>query len=221
MLVLSRDCDTVVHIGPDVQVKVLSIGKRRVKLGIEAPRNVRVWRDELVSELAGQGLSEEDILGASVGGDRFPTLIVEDDPAQAQLISKTLRQCGQSDLKVAYSGADAIEALGGDDDRDRPAFQFVLLDLRLPDMSGLDVLRHVRSTARLKTTPVVMLSAEDRESVIVDCLEAGANAFVTKSADFGHFRKSLARITAFWGSEPSIPHVTGSGHVAGHPAKAK
>ncbi len=47
MLVLSRDCDTAIRIGPDISVKVLSIRKQRVKLGVEAPSTVRVWRDEI------------------------------------------------------------------------------------------------------------------------------------------------------------------------------
>ena len=114
MLVLSRDCDTVLHIGPDVQVKVLSIKKRRVKLGIEAPSNVRVWRDEIVSGLSDQGLDEEEVLGASVAVGRFRTLVVEDDPAHAQLIRNALVQSGLPNLRVAGSGAEAVEELDKD-----------------------------------------------------------------------------------------------------------
>ncbi len=59
MLVLSRDCDTAIRIGPTIRVKVLSIRKHRVKLGIEAPGAVRVWREEL-SEKPSGGSSDTD-----------------------------------------------------------------------------------------------------------------------------------------------------------------
>ncbi len=222
MLVLSRDCDTVVHIGPNVQVKILSIRKRRVKLGIEAPSSVRVWRDEIVSGLSERGLNEEEVLGPAVGAAQFVTLVVEDDPAHAELISRTLADGGRSDLKLACSGAEAVEEFDREEDRgdaDSAPVRLVLLDLHLPDMSGLDVLRHVRSNDLLATTPVVVFSAEEREDIVRDCLQAGANAFVTKSVDFDKFRKSIARITAFWSSEPYVPAPAATDSTAGRRAK--
>ena len=208
MLVLSRDCDTVLHIGPNVQVKILSIKKRRVKLGIEAPANVRVWRDEIVSGLSQQGLAEEEVLGPSVASGRFRTLVVEDDPAHAHLIEDALIRSDLPNLKLAGSGAEAIEEIDREEshgNRECAPIRLVLLDYHLSDVSGLEVLRHIRSTATVKTTPVVVFSAEDRESVVRSCLEAGANAFVTKSVNCDKFRQSIARITAFWSSEPCLP----------------
>ena len=222
MLVLSRDCDTVVHIGPNVQVKVLSIKRRRVKLGIEAPSNVHVWRDEIVSKLTERGLDEEQVLGPANDCGQFRTLVVEDEPAHAELIKKALVESGLSDLKVAYSGAEAIEALDREENHghsDAVPIRLVLLDLHLPDMSGLEVLRHVRSNDLLKITPVVVFSAEDREDIVRDCLEAGANAFVAKSMDYDKFRKSIARITAFWGSEPYLPASAQTSGTASRKAK--
>lgn len=72
-------------------------------------------------------------------------------------------------------------------------------------MSGLDVLRHIRCITRLKTTPVVVLSVEDRDSVVANCLEVGANAFVTKSTKCEEFRQSIFRIAAFWGHDCRVP----------------
>ncbi len=207
MLVLSRDRDTTVRIGPDVKVKVLSIRKNRVKLGIEAPRDVRVWRDEVVSELAAHGFSPEEALGTSVDVDRFSSLIIEDDPTHARLISQALVECHVPNPTVLGTGADAVEALCGVEDASEKAVRprLVLLDLRLPDMSGLEVLRRIRSTPQIQTTPVVVLSVEDNDSVVNDCLEAGANAFVKKSPDYDEFRRSVARIGAFWGSDSCVP----------------
>jgi carbon storage regulator CsrA len=69
MLVLSRRCDTSIQIGRDIKVTVLSIRNRQVKLGIEAPRNVRVWRDELCS--ANLGLLENECIVADIPDSRI------------------------------------------------------------------------------------------------------------------------------------------------------
>ncbi len=208
MLVLSRDCDTVIRIGDDIRVKVLSIRRRRVKLGVDAPGNVRVWREELCSEGAPvQNLAKERQADKQVGGDDFPILVVEDDPDHARLICKVLNQSQFSRITIARTGTAAINTLAGQGEADEQCTDphLVLLDLHLPDMSGLEVLRQIRSSDRLQTTPVVMLSAEQQDSRIADCLEAGANAFVNKSVRFDDFYRSVSRIANFWKSDCRIP----------------
>ncbi len=222
MLVLSRDCDTVVRIGSDVKIKVLSIRKRRVKLGVEAPSDVRVWRDEVVSELAEHGLTPEEAVGAPTAAGPFSSLVVEDNPAHAHLISEALLECQLPDPMVVRTGAAAMRILGHDEEGGQGARpRLILLDLRLPDVSGLEVLRYIRSTAAIQTTPVVVLSVEDHNAVVMDCLEAGANAFVTKSTDYGEFRRSVARIAAFWGNDSRVPQPAGQHETAGRPVRAK
>jgi two-component system response regulator len=207
MLVLSRNCDTAIRIGGEVKVKVLSIRRRQVKLGIDAPKSVAVWREELFSEQGQRGLSPEEVATAPNGGDQFFTLLVEDDPAHACLISEALLECCFSQPTVAPTGRAAMEVLGGDGHTGENVLRprLVLLDLRLPDMPGLEVLRYIRCTARLRTTPVVILSVEDRDSVVASCLELGANAFVTKSARYQEFRQSVSRIAAFWSTDCRVP----------------
>jgi len=209
MLVLSRDCDTVVRIGP-CKVKVLSIRKRHVKLGIDAPRGIQVWREEIRAEPEQPGLRPAATPADPeyrVPGDPFFTLLVEDDPAHARLISEALVESCFLQPRVVGTGQAAIKALGGDNEADGNLAhpRLVLLDLNLPDMSGLDVLWHIRSTAPLETTPVVVLSAEDRESVVARCLEHGANAFVTKSPNYQEFRRSVSRIAGFWNIDSRVP----------------
>jgi len=210
MLVLSRDCDTVIRIGSDIKVKVLSIRKQRVKLGVDAPHDIRVWREEVLPESAldtppVEGTATE--VSAEVAP--FSILVVEDDADHAQLIQRALKGCESSQVMVANSGKAAIKALG--DDR---AFtvegtppNLVLLDLHLPDISGLEVLRQIRSIPRYRALPVVMLSSENRDTHIADCLEAGANAFVSKSVHFREFRESVSRIAAFWQSDCRLPKL--------------
>lgn len=206
MLVLARDCDSVIRIGPDIRVKVLSIRKQRVKIGVDAPGNVRVWREE-IGPLPEADEEHQEILLDEPQPPRdpqrdedFSILVVEDDPDHARLITKVLTDCRFPQVTLAKTGEAAIKVLGADGATAADGFlpHLVLLDLQLPDMSGVDVLRRIRSTNRLQTTPVVMLSAAREDYAVADCLEAGANAFVNKSAQYREFRESVSRIAQFW-----------------------
>ena len=206
MLVLSRECDTTVWIGPNVKVKILSIQKRRVKLGIEAPAGIQVWRDELIegSDM-GRVICEERAQRTLLEGSS-KVLLVEDDADHAHLISRTLSEVCLNSPVVAETGGAALSLLdlaNGEESGGQP--RLVVLDLHLPDMSGLDVLREIRSRPELTTMPVVILSAEQNDAVVTRCLEAGANAFVTKAADYEQFRNSIRRLGVFWGGECRIP----------------
>ena len=206
MLVLSRDRDTVLRIVP-CKVTVLSIRKRHVKLGIDAPRCIQVWREEIRPEPEQPGLRPEEAAASPTPRDPFFTLLVEDDPAHARLISQALVESCFVQPRVACTGRAAMEVLGGDKGADKNLVhpRLVLLDLNLPDMSGLEVLRYIRSTAPLQTTPVVVLSVEDQDSVVARCLEHGANAFVTKSPKYHEFRQSVSRIAGFWNNDSRVP----------------
>ena len=110
MLVLSRDCDTVVRIGPEVKVTVLSIRKRRVKLGIDAPKGICVLREELLPKGGDRSSSPKEALPAPARGGAVSALLVEDDPAHALLISETLLECSFSQPTVDRSTADTAVA---------------------------------------------------------------------------------------------------------------
>ncbi|MBN2476092.1 MAG: response regulator [Pirellulales bacterium] len=203
MLVLSRDCDTVVRIGPDIRVKVLSIRRQRVKLGIDAPKEIRVWREEVLRE-------ETDLtsLGNSPpAAGAFPVLVVEDDPDHADLIHRILSDCRLPEVTIAPTGTAAIDVLGVNGSHRRASVppRLILLDLNLPDMPGLEVLRRVRASYRLRMLPVVVLSGVKHEALVADCLRAGANAFVRKSPHFQEFRDSVSRIATFWSSDCRVP----------------
>ncbi|MFV1967421.1 MAG: response regulator [Pirellulaceae bacterium] len=202
MLVLSRNRESGLHIGPDITVKVLSINRQAVKLGIEAPQSLRVWRDELAP------MVEEHPAHCSTGpiqqtvGMRI-VLVVEDDPGHAKLIRKALCQQQGTMVTVAGTAGGALDALGARSASVENIVQpdLVLLDLGLPDGSGLDVLRTIRSVPELRTAPVVVLSCSDDETVMQQCMEAGANAFVVKSASYDDFRAMLGRISQFWAGD--------------------
>jgi carbon storage regulator CsrA len=202
MLVLKRNRESSIFIGPDITVKVLSIDRKAVKLGIEAPQSIRVWRDELDPMLEEHPAPISADQSKQTAGMRI-VLVVEDDPGHARLICKAL--CQQRETKVAVAGtaSDALDALGAGTTSAEQTVQpdLILLDLGLPDGSGLDVLRTIRSVPELRTAPVVILSCNDDEAVMRQCMEAGANAFVVKSANYDDFHALLGRIGQFWAGD--------------------
>jgi carbon storage regulator CsrA len=210
MLVLSRKRDSSIHIGADIRVTILGIRKNQVRVGVEAPAAIPVWRAELLpkAEASLELQARED--GWPSGKKQFEVLLVEDDPGHAKLICGAFSQCRLPrpiDVAVAQTGEIAAESLGMDGGQ-RPAaspFDLILLDMYLPRMTGLDLLLKIRTDPFLYLTPVVMLSCSDDDAAAAKCLDAGANAFVSKARDPGAFRTSISRIADFWGNESRVP----------------
>ena len=188
MLLLERCRDAAICIGDQIKVKVLRTGQHRVLLGIEAERGIPVWREEL-----GPPVNKKTQEPAP---SPLRVLVVEDDPAHRKLIQGLLADSGVANVTTVSTGEEAIPLLGDEQETPRPGL--VILDLRLPGISGLDVLRRIKSADVLKATPVVMLSSVGDDEQINLCLQAGANAYVTKSSRLEDFRKSIFRIAEFW-----------------------
>ena len=211
MLVLSRKRDSSIHIGADIRVTILGIRGNQVKVGVEAPAAVPVWRDEVLPKgPASLKLQASEDRVASRREEPFEVLVVEDDLGHAKLICGAFSECRLPrpiDVAVAQTGELAAESLGMDGGQ-RPAappFDLVLLDFYLPRMTGLDLLSRIRTDPLVCSTPVVIFSCADDDAVAANCLDAGANAFVSKSRDPGAFRTSIARIADFWGNECRLP----------------
>jgi carbon storage regulator CsrA len=211
MLVLSRKLNSSIHIGPDIEVKVLEICKSRVRVGIDAPSKLRVWRDELPKVEKDSPPPEEQDEQLAWSSTHFDVLLVEDDPGHAKLICGALAESATPnssiDVSIAKSGELALEALQltGAHNLTAPPFDLILLDLNLPRMTGLDVLRQIRDDSQSNLTPVVMLSCSDDDGMAAECLQSGANAYVTKSGDPKSFRDSVSRIAGFWSNDCRIP----------------
>lgn len=101
-------------------------------------------------------------------------LIVEDDRNIAYLAQYHVRKLGHEDVTVVNNGAQALELLP--DER----FDLVLMDWMLPDISGIDILRHMRSTSPHQETPIIMMTARNRPEDVLAAIEAGANDYVVK-----------------------------------------
>jgi two-component system, response regulator len=130
-------------------------------------------------------------------------LVVEDNPDHLELTVLTLRNQGvTAEIAVASDGAQALdflfckEAHSGRSTARQPSF--VMLDMKLPKLSGLDVLRAIRGNPLTALVPVVMLTSSSEHSDMLACYESGANGFVRKPVNFKEFTDKLARVQAYW-----------------------
>lgn len=188
MLVISRGLNGGVRVGENIKVKVLRISQRRVTLGIDAPAEVSVRREEVADQQGERIEAEIDLR----------VLVVEDTPVHALLIERFLTNRGVKNVVRTSTGEDALRLLklAGEDIAPKP--DLILLDLQLPGVSGYEVLQTVRSSPELKLIPVVILSCSDADEDVSRCIAAGANAYVAKSERYDEFRRSIMRITDFW-----------------------
>ena len=134
----------------------------------------------------------------------LPTiLLVEDDPNDQELCRLALEEHRiKNKLDVVEDGAEALDYLfaqGKYVERDIISLpQVVLLDLKLPKISGLEVLRKLRENPRTKYLPVVVFTSSKEEQDIVDSYKLGANAYVRKPIDFSQFSKAVEQLGIFW-----------------------
>jgi CheY-like chemotaxis protein len=85
----------------------------------------------------------------------------------------------------------------------------VLLDLKMPKVSGLEVLRTIKSDEHLKTIPIVVLSSSRETPDLAECYKLGVNAYVVKPVDFADFMKAVKRLGIFWAAVNEAPPETG------------
>lgn len=125
-------------------------------------------------------------------------LLVEDNADDEQLTLRALRQCEVLNVvSVARDGAEAIEKLFGPDSM-KPAPDLVLLDLKLPKISGLEVLKRIRSEALTATLPVVVLTSSDEERDISESYSLGANSYIRKPVDYEDFVDAVRQLGIYW-----------------------
>ena len=101
-----------------------------------------------------------------------------------------------NNIIVARDGAEAIECLFGGPLRILP--EVVLLDLKLPKISGLEVLRRIRENEVTRLLPVVVLTSSDEERDLVRSYELGVNSYIRKPVDFAEFAEAMRQIGTYW-----------------------
>lgn len=125
-------------------------------------------------------------------------LLVEDNPDDEELTVRALRKGNITNrIRVVRDGAQAIEYLyGGETDATLPVV--VILDLKLPKIDGLDVLRRIRSEERTRFLPVVVFTSSGEERDIVESYNIGANGYVRKPVSFDEFTQAVQRVGLYW-----------------------
>ncbi|HEY5240517.1 MAG TPA: response regulator [Polyangiaceae bacterium] len=130
-------------------------------------------------------------------------LLVEDNPNDEALTLRALKKNNiRNEVVVVRDGAEALEWLfgtGAHSGRDAANLpQVVLLDLKLPKVSGLEVLRAVRADARTKRLPVVLLTSSREDQDVITGYDLGANSYVCKPVDFSAFAEAIRQLGLYW-----------------------
>jgi CheY-like chemotaxis protein len=130
-------------------------------------------------------------------------LLVEDNPDDELLTLRALKRNHiLNEIVVVRDGAEALDYLFGDGEyapKDVGAVpQVILLDLKLPKVDGLEVLRRIRTDERTKILPVVVLTSSDEAQDIVDSYDLGANSYIRKPVDFARFVEAIGQIGLYW-----------------------
>ena len=133
----------------------------------------------------------------------FELLLVEDNPQDLELTLLALREVNPSaSIHIARDGAEAVDFIfceGVHAARrisDTP--RVILLDLKLPKIDGLDVLKRIKSDPRTKTIPVVVLTSSREQSDVVESYELGVNSYIVKPVNFERFSDAVRNLGLYW-----------------------
>jgi CheY-like chemotaxis protein len=129
-------------------------------------------------------------------------VMIEDDEGHATLIERNIRRAGVNNQIIPFgNGTAALEfLLGGDGTGAVHAGNslLVLLDLNLPDMTGVDILKVIKGNAHLRRSPVVILTTTDDQREIQRCYDLGANVYITKPVDYEGFANAIRQLGLFF-----------------------
>ena len=138
----------------------------------------------------------------NAGAKAVTIVMVEDDDGHARLIERNIRRAGvNNDILPFADGSSALKFLFGSDGSGATSADralLILLDLNLPDMSGVDILAKVKSNSHLKRSPVVVLTTTDDEREIQRCYDLGANVYITKPVNYDSFANAIRQLGLFF-----------------------
>lgn len=135
--------------------------------------------------------------------DGYTILLVEDNPDDEELTRLAFRECKfDYELVVARNGQEALDYLFASGEYsvrnvcDVP--QLMLLDLKLPKVAGLELLKRVRANAVTRFMPIVVLTSSKEEQDLIDCYSLGANSYIQKPVDFDRFIDTVCQLGIYW-----------------------
>jgi two-component system response regulator len=133
----------------------------------------------------------------------YEILLVEDDPGDAELTTLALQEAAFAHRVVlARDGAEALDLLFCRGPHAHRRFEspphLVLLDLKLPRVSGHDVLRAIKADARTRPIPVIVLTSSDRDRDLIECYKLGVNSYIQKPAELLRYQETVRHFAHYW-----------------------
>ena len=126
-------------------------------------------------------------------------LLVEDNPDDEALTLRALKKNNIfNEVTVARDGQEALDYFFGDGASEWPTPAVVLLDLKLPKIDGLEVLRRIRADPRTRLQPIVILTSSREEQDLINGYSLGANSYIRKPVDFSQFMEAIRQIGLYW-----------------------
>jgi two-component system, response regulator len=124
-------------------------------------------------------------------------LLVEDNPTDEELTLHVLKKHNVTNrVHVVRDGAEALEFLFGNGTSEIP--KLILLDLKLPKLTGLEVLAQIKADSLTKLIPVVVLTSSREDTDLMACYKLGVNSYIVKPVDFVQFTESVGRLGLYW-----------------------
>jgi len=138
-------------------------------------------------------------------------LLVEDNPNDVELTLRALQKHNlATKVFVVKDGAEALDFMFAAGPYSRRKIEnrpkVVLLDLKLPKVDGIEVLRRLKTDARTQLIPVVMLTSSQEERDVVDTYNLGVNSYIVKPGDFSHFVHAVSELGIYWRSLNKVPY---------------
>ncbi len=138
----------------------------------------------------------------SLEGRPVAIVMIEDDEGHARLIERNIRRAGVSNELIPFTnGTEALAFLFGADGSGEVSAKkqlLILLDLNLPDMTGITILEKIKNNSHTKRSPVIVLTTTDDAREIQRCYDLGANVYITKPVDYDNFANAIRQLGLFF-----------------------
>jgi len=139
--------------------------------------------------------------------EKFTVLLIEDNEGDILLTRKAIGMCNlDTEIHVAKNGREGLEFLYKvKDNADMPTPDLVLLDLNMPELNGIEVLKEVKKSVELKKIPVIVLTTSTSDTDIIQSYNLNANSYISKPIDFFRFGEAISKLLNYWFNVVLLP----------------